>query len=102
MLTGYASEQDLFIARAIIEMLIKSSEIEKTKALRAHFASHPQTALLNFIDFLIECIECQEFELVKQMANADYNSELKRDPSIYEKVNTICEKYFSQGIKKQN
>ena len=94
MLTGYASEQDLFVARACTEMLIKSTEIEKTKIIRATFASQPQTALLNFIDFLIECIECQEFDMVKQMANTDYNSELKRDPALYEKVNTICEKYF--------
>jgi len=58
--------------------------------------------MLNFVDFLIECIECEEFELVKQMANVDYALELKRAPAFFEKVNAICEKYFNQGIKKQN
>ena len=40
--------------------------------------------------------------MAKQMANVDYALELKRCPSFYEKVNAICEKYFKQGIKKQN
>ena len=40
--------------------------------------------------------------MIKQMANQDYAAELKRDSSLYEKVNTITEKYFSQGIKKTN
>ena len=58
--------------------------------------------MLTFVDFLIECIECQEFETIKQMADVDYRVELRRVPSFYEKVNAICEKYFNQGIKKQN
>ena len=102
MQEGYASEQDLFVARACLDMLIKSTELEKTRAIRAHFASTPQTLLLTFIDFLVECIELEEFETVKQMADVDYRVELRRAPSFYEKVNAICEKYFGQGIKKQN
>lgn len=61
-----------------------------------------QSTLLTFIDFLIEAVDLREFELLKQMANQDYAAELKRDPSLYEKVNTIAEKYFNQGIKRQN
>ena len=102
MQTGYASEQDLFVARACIEMLIKSTEVEKTRKIRAHFASQPQTPILNFVDMLIECIELDEFELVKQMANEDYAAELRRDPSLYEKVNAVCEKHFESTIKKPN
>lgn len=102
MCEGYASEQDLFVARACLDMLIKSTEIEKTRAIRAHFSNTPQTQMLNFIDFLIECVECEEYEIVKQMANVDYASELKRCPSFYEKVNAISEKYLGQGIKKSN
>lgn len=100
MQAGYASEQDLFVARATLEMLIKSAELSKARQLRENFRTKvPQTMLLNFVDFFIECIECQEFQLVKQMANVDYNAELKREPNMYEKVNAICEKYFNQGIK---
>ena len=80
MQEGYASEQDLFVARACLDMLIKSCELEKTRAIRAHFASTPQTLLLTFIDFLIECIELEEFEMVKQMADVDYRVELRRAP----------------------
>ena len=83
-------------------MLIKSTELDKTRAIRAHFSGTPQTLILTFLDFLIECIECEEFETIKQMADVDYRVELKREPSFYEKVNAICEKYFNQGIKKQN
>ena len=36
------------------------------------------------------------------MADVDYRVELRRAPSFYEKVNAICEKFFNQGIKKQN
>ncbi len=81
-------------------MLIKSPDLAKTRGLREHFRSSvAQTAMLTFVDFLIEAIECEEFELVKQMANVDYAAELKRDHAIYEKVNTICEKYFERTIK---
>ena len=83
-------------------MLIKSTEINKAKTIRQHFSKVPQSALLNFVDFLLECVEMEEFEMIKQMANVDYATELKRDPSLYEKVNAICEKYFDQTIKKQN
>jgi len=102
MATGYASEQDLFVARACLEMLIKSQEIGKTRALRQYFKGQPQTPILNFIDTLIECLELEEFGLIKQMANVDYASELRRDGSLYEKVNTITEKYFDQPIKAPN
>lgn len=37
MQTGYASEQDLFVARACLEMLIKSTEVSKTRAIRKFF-----------------------------------------------------------------
>ena len=102
METGYASEQDLFVARACIEMLIKSPELSKTRQLREHFRSMPQTLLLTFVDILIECVECDEYAIVKQMANVDYAAVLKRDPILYEKVNTVSEKYFDQPIKAPN
>ena len=97
---GYQSEQDLFVARACLEMLIKSTELAKTRHIRQHFKDVPQSAILNFVDFLIEAVEMEEFEMVKQMANVDYAIELKRDPTLYEKVNTISEKYFGHTIKK--
>ena len=101
---GYDSEKDLFIARACLDMLIKSKDLDKTRAIRNHFrTSVGNSALLNFIDFLIEALGLQEFGLIKQMATKDYEKELSRDSSLFEKVNTICEKYFSgQSIKEVN
>ena len=90
------------MVRACLEMLIKSTDLAKTRAIRNHFSGMANSQLLNFLDFLIECIELEEFEMVKQMANQDYAAELKRDPSLYEKVNTICEKYFEESIKQKN
>ena len=53
------------------------------------------TPLLNFVDMLVECCELGEFELVKQMALQDYESQLRRDPVLTDKVNAVCEKYFN-------
>ena len=91
---GYESEKDLFVARACLDMMIKSQDLEKTRAIRDHFRSLPESVVLNFVDFVTECVELKEFEMIKQMANVDYAEELKRDRSLYEKVNTITEKYF--------
>ena len=102
MQTGYESEKDLFVARACLDMLIKSKEVENARRIRQHFAELPQSVVLNFVDFVIECVDCGEYELLKQLANVDYADELKRDKTLYEKVNTISEKYFEKPIKKQN
>lgn len=66
-------------------------------------ADGADSPILNFVDFLIEAIELGEFEMVKQMANNDYKAALKRDSSLYEKVNQICMKKFDgKTIKAEN
>ena len=69
MKAGYESEQDLFVARACIDMLQRSKEISKTRAIREHFrevvdADGSPSPILNFVDFLIEAVELGEFELI--------------------------------------
>jgi hypothetical protein len=49
-----------------------------------------------------EAIELEEFRLVNQMANNDFKKALDRDTSLYDKVDTICRKYFDQSIKPEN
>lgn len=88
-------------------MLLRSGELSKTRAIREHFcevkdASGAESPLLQFIDFLIEAIELEEFGLVNQMANQDFKKVLERDPVLYDKVDTICRKYFEQSIKPEN
>jgi hypothetical protein len=107
MIHGYQSEQDLFVARACLDMLLRSTDLSKTRAIRDHFtdvkdSSGAESPLLQFIEFLIEAIELEEFKLVNQMANNDFKKALDRDPSIYDKVDTICRKYFEQSIKPEN
>ena len=65
MQTGYESEKDLFVARACLDMLIKSKEVENTRKLRQHFAALPESVVLNFVDLVIECVDCGEYELLK-------------------------------------
>lgn len=36
------------------------------------------------------------------MANNDFKKVLDRDPALYDKVDTICRKYFGQSIKPEN
>ena len=58
---------------------------------------------MNFLDFFVVCVEMQELGMVRQMANQEYERELKRDSALYEKVNAVCEKYFDgEGIKREN
>ena len=69
MKAGYESEQDLFVARACIDMLQRSKEISKAKAIRDHFkeikdADGAPSPILNFVDFLIVGIEYEEIELI--------------------------------------
>ena len=108
MKAGYESEQDLFVARACIDMLQRSKDISKARAIRENFrdikdADGAPSPILNFVDFLIEAVELGEFEFIEQMANHDYNAVLKRDSGLYEKVNQICMKYFEgRTIKAEN
>lgn len=46
--------------------------LEKAKTIRKHFAQVKESPLLNFIDFMFEAIDEENFELLKQMANEDY------------------------------
>lgn len=107
MVHGYQSEQDLFVARACLDMLLRSTDLAKTRAIREHFSdvkdsSGAESPLLQFIEFLIEAIDLDEFRLVAQMANNDFKKALDRDPTLYDKVDTICRKYFEESIKPEN
>jgi len=69
MTYGYQSEQDLFVARACFDMLLRSTEIAKTRGILAHFSDVKDTSgadspLLQFVEFLVEAIELKEFKLV--------------------------------------
>jgi hypothetical protein len=104
MQSGYESEIDLFVVRAALDMMLKSNSLEKATYIRDHFAERlGESDLVNFYDFLMAAVQLGELDMIRQMANVDYAAVLKRDPSLYEKVNAVCEKNFQgQGIKKEN
>lgn len=103
MTTGYDSERDLFVTRACLDMLIKSPDTTKAKAVMDYFRDTiADSPLLNFLELFIECIEMGEADMIKLLVSGEaYEAELKRDPSIYEKINTIYEKKFKGSSLKQ-
>ena len=108
MQAGYESEQDLFVARACLDMLQRTTDLSKARAIRQHFKNvtgpdGSPSPILSFLEFLFEAVELGEFEMVEQMANQDYKAAVSADPALYEKVNQICLKYFGgRSIKAEN
>ena len=52
-----------------MDMMLRSEDLAKTRAIRDHFShvkdsSGAESPLLNFIDFLFEAIELDDFKLV--------------------------------------
>jgi hypothetical protein len=88
-------------------MLLRSNDLTKTRAILAHFSnvkdnSGAESPLLQFVEFLIEAIDIGEFGLVNTMANTDFKKALERDPALFDKVDTICRKFFNKSIKPEN
>ena len=55
----------MFIARACLDMLIRSTDISKARAIRDHFRGTVDgTPLLNFLDFFMECLVIKEIGLI--------------------------------------
>jgi len=74
---GNSGERDLFVARAVLDMLSREEDIAKAQYIKRESMKAlemEQTPLLNFIDFVFDCIELEDFELFVQMTNEDYNS----------------------------
>ena len=54
----------------------------------------PQTPLLNFIDFVFDTIELQDFDLYITMTNEDYHKEVTRDNALHGVCNSIAKRHF--------
>ena len=100
---GYPIELDLFYARACIDMLLRSTAVAKTKVIldEGRKVAGP-SPLLNFVEFLIEALIAQNFEMAKTMTLTDYAQHLKRDPQLSDKVDKVCQKAFGQGFQPPN
>jgi hypothetical protein len=91
----------LFVARAVLDMMLKSPDAEKSKVIRAAFANI-KSPLMTVIDILYLCIEAKDFALVNKMVNEDYAVAVKRDNGIYQKIDGVCRKEFNQSIAPVN
>ena len=70
---GYPVEIDLFYARACIDMLLRSTDCKKTLVILEEGRKVAGSApLFNFVEFLIEALKAQNFEMAKTMTLTDY------------------------------
>jgi len=99
---GYETELDLFFTRACLDMLLRSTDLKKVRYLHDNAKSHcGASPLLNFVEWLIECIEAKDFELAKKMIE-DYATVLRRDVAFEGKLDAVCQRAFGQSIKPPN
>lgn len=90
--------------RTCLDLLCRSDEVSGTKfILEAAKTRVGSTPLINFVEILISAIEEDNFEIVKKMALEDYAPVLKRDGTLVDKVDKICQRAFKgQSIKPVN
>jgi hypothetical protein len=100
---GYESELDLFFTRACLDMLMRSTDLKKTKFILENGKKMcGESALLNMIEWFVAAIEEKDFEFAKKMITEDYQPVLRRDPSLEDKFDKVCQRAFGEGIKPQN
>jgi hypothetical protein len=100
---GYESELDLFFTRACIDMMLRTTDLKKTKFLLEHAKQVcGSSPLIHMVEWVTECIMAEDFELVKKMILEDYAAVLKRDPTLVDKLDKICVKAFGESIKPPN
>ena len=108
MSRGNAGEADLFVARACLDMLSRDNDFHKAQYIKKAFeedlsAEMLESPLLTLVDFAIECIESQDFELYTQMCNEDFSQALSRDSNLNTMANTVASRHFNgKTIKQEN
>lgn len=98
---GNKGERDLFVARAVLDMLSREEDTEKSRYIKREAMvglELEQTAILNYIDLVFDCIELEDFDLFIEMTNVDYRPEIQRDPTLHNICNSIAKRHFGQPI----
>lgn len=65
---GYMGEQDLFFARAVLEMLCREDSLHLPRKLKKKLHEefpHIKSSILNYLDILMDAIEISDLELAK-------------------------------------
>ena len=77
---GYESEPDMFVARACLDMLIRSEDLSKADYILGQFKQElGSSSLLHAVAFIIEGLRAADFEFIKKVAMVDYAPAFKRD-----------------------
>jgi Golgi to ER traffic protein 4 len=91
---GYAqSESDLFVARAMLELISRSENFELAKKLRKQYFSEVKSPIINFAEMLPEVIGMKDFALFGELIKK-YDAHIKRDPVFMTILDRIAQKYF--------
>jgi 5-formaminoimidazole-4-carboxamide-1-beta-D-ribofuranosyl 5'-monophosphate synthetase len=98
---GNKGERDLFIARAVLDMLSREDNTDKARYIKREAMAGlklEQTAILNYIDLVFECIEIEDFDIFIEATNVDYRPEINRDGTLHAMCNSIAKRHFGQPI----
>ena len=114
MKNSYHSEQDLFIFRLCLEVIIRLKEdlvgVNKVQGILDHFINQKnlyghdvieKSPLINLIKMIVEVLKIRDFELYKKLLNM-YGHCLERDAYFREYLDKIAQLYFGATIKPPN
>lgn len=89
MKNGYMGEQDLFIARTMLDLMARCETFDNAKKFKKIMQGVvPQTPILNFIDMIEDIIRTGDIELFREVKKA-YEKEVSRDPTFIQ-VKIFC------------
>ena len=80
---GYKNEQDMFICRAVLELLQRDGTTDNAKKFRASIEWKEKSVALNFIDQLFDVLEMGDFTFYKEYL-ARYQLLFHRDYTFFE------------------
>jgi hypothetical protein len=75
------TELDLFVARAMLELLSRSDNFDLPQRFRKHHFPTVKSPILNLVDMLPELIDIKDFNLYKETVEK-YDAQVKRDPNF--------------------
>ncbi|KDO24839.1 hypothetical protein SPRG_09672 [Saprolegnia parasitica CBS 223.65] len=92
--TGYASEADLFVARAVLQLICLENLRDANIVLTEFLAARPlDTPLINCVKFILRTLERDALPLF-QLLQERYAYALSRDPSFRNFMSIIAQKYY--------
>lgn len=97
---GYAGERDLFLARAVLQLLCLGSMRDANELRDAFLASTPlDTPLAHFTRFLLLTLERDARPLFTMLCDK-YAKALERDPSLKPYLTTIGARYYGIAVSR--